>query len=78
MKGVCIMLLLTVERKARKLSQAEIARRAGMHVSSISGIEARRLMPWSGQITRITETMRDAGWDGNGDLFSEVSDDGAA
>jgi hypothetical protein len=40
------MLRLTVERKKRGWSQAELARRTGLHPSLISNLEAGRAHPW--------------------------------
>jgi transcriptional regulator with XRE-family HTH domain len=68
------MLVITKEQKAHKLSQSEIARRAGMHISSLSSIETGRLVPWQGQREKLERVMREAGWDGDGDLFSEVEE----
>ncbi|MDR1183735.1 MAG: helix-turn-helix transcriptional regulator [Coriobacteriales bacterium] len=71
------MLAIAKERKARNLSQSEIARRAGMHISSLSSIETGRLVPWPGQRKKLERVMCEVGWDGRGDLFGEVSGDGA-
>ncbi|MDR1184790.1 MAG: helix-turn-helix transcriptional regulator [Coriobacteriales bacterium] len=69
------MLVITKERKARGISQSEMARRASMHISSLSAIETGRMIPWPGQITKLEKVMREAGWDGKSDLFTEVGDD---
>ena len=68
------MLLLTKERRRLKLSQSDISRVTGIHVSSISNIETGNLKPWPGQIEKINKAMKDAGWNGEGDLFAEVEE----
>jgi transcriptional regulator with XRE-family HTH domain len=68
---------LKEERKKLGLSQSKLAQRANLHSTTISNIETGNLRPWPGQREKLERAMRDAGWDGNGDLFSEVGDDGA-
>jgi transcriptional regulator with XRE-family HTH domain len=74
MKGVRKMLVITKERKARGISQSEAARRASMHISSLSAIETGRMIPWPGQRKKLERVLSDAGWNGEGDLFSEVTE----
>jgi hypothetical protein len=32
------------------------------------------MKPWPGQAAKIATAMKEAGWDGEGDLFAEVRD----
>ncbi len=68
------MLLLTKERRRLKLSQSDLSRATGIHTSSVSNIETGNLKPWPGQIEKISLAMKDAGWNGEGDLFAEVEE----
>lgn len=69
------MLRLTVERRKAGLSQSELARRTGtMHPTSVYQIEHGVRKPGFKQRYLIEEAMREAGWDGSGDLFEEVED----
>lgn len=66
------MIKLTEKRKEAHLSMSALARKADMHVSSISQIEAQRLKPYPGQITKLTNAL---GWKGDPmELFKEVED----
>lgn len=56
------MKLMTELRKERGLSMSAFARKAEMHVSSISQIEGGRLMPYPGQIMKIAAALN---WEGN-------------
>ncbi|MDR1015324.1 MAG: hypothetical protein LBL86_10175 [Coriobacteriales bacterium] len=63
---------LCVERKALGLSQARLAAATpSMHPSSVCQIEAGR-MPGFKQRHLLEAAMREAGWDGEGDLFEQV------
>lgn len=63
------MLLMTEERKRQGLSMSALARRADMHVSSISQIESGRLKPYPSQIEKIARAL---GWeDDPAKLYSE-------
>jgi ribosome-binding protein aMBF1 (putative translation factor) len=77
-KEVLQMLVIERERKLRGISQSKLAQRADMHPSSVCAIERGNLIPFRGQREKLERVMREVGWDGNGDLFSEVSDDGTA
>jgi transcriptional regulator with XRE-family HTH domain len=68
------MLTITKERKERGISQSEVARRADMHISSLSAIETGRMIPWPGQRGKLERVMREMGWSGEGDLFAEISE----
>ena len=52
------MIRLTIERKRRGWSQMELARRSGVHVTSISLIENRRFVPGVTQIEKIRKALR--------------------
>jgi transcriptional regulator with XRE-family HTH domain len=67
-------LVLELERKRLDLSQAKLAQRADLHPSTVSNIETGNLRPWSGQRVKIETAMREAGWNGEGDLFEEVGE----
>ncbi len=45
-------------RKQRGWSQAELARRTGMHPADISRIESGRLQPYPGQIRKIESALK--------------------
>ena len=65
------MLRMTEERKSRGLSMSALARRAEMHVSSISQIESGRLIPYEKQVIKIANALN---WeDDPKQLFVEVS-----
>jgi predicted transcriptional regulator len=72
--------MLLLEKKSVKLglSESELARRSGVNQVSVNGIFRGRMIAYPGQREKINFAMREAGWDGNGDLFSEVSDDATA
>ena len=68
------MIRLTEVRKAAGLSMSALAREAGMHVSSVSQIEGRRLRPYPGQVAKLGSAL---GWEGDPtELFEEVVGDG--
>ncbi|MBQ9001021.1 MAG: helix-turn-helix transcriptional regulator [Eggerthellaceae bacterium] len=65
------MLKMTEVRKSRGLSMSALARRAEMHVSSISQIESGRLIPYPKQVDKISKALS---WDGKPkELFEEVA-----
>lgn len=67
------MIRLTAERQKAGLSQSELARRTGtMHPTSVYQIEHGVRKPGFKQRHLIEKAMREAGWDGLGDLFEEV------
>jgi transcriptional regulator with XRE-family HTH domain len=66
------MVFLTEKRKELGLSQAKLAQLADLHPSTVSNIETGNLKPWSGQRKKIETAMKEAGWNGKGDLFEEV------
>ncbi len=67
------MLKLKQERLKFGLSQNEVARRTGtMHPTSIWQLEARKRKPGFKQRYLIEKVMREAGWNGEGDLFEGV------
>ncbi|MBQ9003667.1 MAG: helix-turn-helix transcriptional regulator [Eggerthellaceae bacterium] len=64
------MLRMTEERKSRGLSMSALARRAEMHVSSISQIESGHLIPYEKQMAKIAKALN---WeDDPKELFAEV------
>lgn len=64
------MKLMTELRTEQGLSMSALARKAEMHVSSISQIEGGRLRPYPGQIKKIADALE---WDGNpAELFQET------
>lgn len=64
------MKAITKIRKQQGLSMSALARRAGMHVSSVSQIESGRLVPYPGQVEKLTAAL---GWkDDPSALFEEV------
>lgn len=74
-KGTPIMILLRRERQRLGLSQSEIARRTGtMHPMSVYQLEHDKRKPGFKQRYLIEKVMREAGWDGEGDLFEEVEE----
>ncbi len=64
------MRLMTDLRMKRGLSMSVLARKAEMHVSSVSQIEGGRLRPYPGQIKKIADALE---WDGSpAALFRET------
>lgn len=62
------MLRLTVERKKQGWSQAELARRTGLHPTTLSNLEAGRCYPWPKYKRLLAQVLHV-----KGDLlFSEV------
>lgn len=53
------MLVITSQRLKRNWTKSELARRAGMHVSSVSQIESGRLVPYPGQVEKLAVAL---GW----------------
>ena len=47
------MIRLAIERKRRGWSQSELARQSGVHSTSISLIEGKRLVPGTVQLEKI-------------------------
>jgi hypothetical protein len=45
-----------------------------MNASTVNQIMRGRLKPYPGHIVRIEKVMREAGWDGKGDLFAEADE----
>lgn len=69
------MLRLRKERMQIGMSQNELARRTGtMHPTSIHQLEAGLRKPGFKQRFLIEKVMREAGWDGKGNLFEEVEE----
>lgn len=69
------MLRLTRIRTALGWSQSRLSRESGVHSSTVSAIERRRLNPWPGQLQRLAAALS---FDGDpAKLLEEVSD-GAA
>lgn len=52
------MTRLAHERERRGWSRTELARRAEVHPSDIGKFEARRLLPYEGQLQRIAKALR--------------------
>lgn len=44
-------------RRRRGWSQAELARRAGLHPSTVSLIESQRLRPYPGQLAKLARAL---------------------
>lgn len=65
------MIRLAIERKRRGWSQSELARRSGVHSTSISLIEGRRLVPGAVQLEKLRVAL--AARDGNA-LLQDVPD----
>ena len=62
--------LLVKREIQRRGSLSAFARKAGMHVSSVSQIANGHLSPYPGQVRKIVETL---GWKGDpASLFREV------
>ena len=55
------MLAMELRRHELGWSQAELARRAGMHPSSVCAIERGRLTPYPAQARKLAEALA---WDG--------------
>lgn len=69
------MIRLRQERLKLGMSQNDVARRTGtMHPASIGQLEAGKRKPGFKQKYLIEKVMREAGWDGNDDLFEEVEE----
>lgn len=65
-------MLLTQVRTEKGLSMSALARKAEMHVSSISQIENGRLAPYPSQREKIAKALD---WTGNADdLFNETEE----
>lgn len=61
---------ITVLRQEQGLSMSALARKAEMHVSSVSQIESGRLDPYPSQRRKLVAAL---GWQGGTDeLFEEV------
>lgn len=70
------MLVLTKERQSMGLSMSALARKAGMHPSSVSQIENGRLVAYPGQVAKLSKAV---GWKGDpAELFEEVNVDATA
>lgn len=64
---------LSALRKSKNMSMSALARKAEMHVSSISAIENNHLWPYPGQMKKIADAL---GWKGDpAELFEEAKDD---
>lgn len=64
------MKVITELRKQKGLSMSALARKAEMHVSSVSQIESGRLSPYPAQIEKLATALE---WrDGPSILFEEV------
>ncbi|MDR1185083.1 MAG: XRE family transcriptional regulator [Coriobacteriales bacterium] len=68
------MIFLTKERTKLGLSQAALARKAELNASTVCCIERGKMKPWPGQAAKIESAMKDAGWNGKGDLFEAVEE----
>jgi transcriptional regulator with XRE-family HTH domain len=71
------MIRLTAERQRRGWSQSELARRSGVHATSISLIEGRRLVPGPAQLEKLRGALGVRG-DAARALLEEISANGAA
>lgn len=61
---------ITRIRKSKGWSQAELARRAGIHPSSLSRIESGEEPPYRGRALRLADAL---GWAGDpSELFEDV------
>lgn len=69
------MKLLTEEREARGWSRAELARRALMNGTTIGQIEAGRIIPYAGQLSKIVGAL---GFEGDPAALLEDVDHGRA
>ena len=64
------MLKLTVVRKSKGMTQADLAKATGIAAPQINAIENRRIFPWDGWQARIAEALN---WERNpSELFEEV------
>lgn len=64
------MLQITEERKRQGLSMSALAAKAGMHISSVSQIENGHLVPYPGQMKKLSKALE---WDEpEENLFKEV------
>lgn len=61
---------ITEHRKMKGWSQAELARRAGMHPSTVSLIESGRQVPYPSQLAKLAKALGVPA-----DLLEEVSSD---
>jgi transcriptional regulator with XRE-family HTH domain len=52
---------LRAYREPRGWSQSELARRAGLHSTTVSLIETGRLSPYPGQLTKLAKALRLSG-----------------
>jgi hypothetical protein len=74
-KEYVMRIKLTVEREKLGLTQARLAAATpSMHPSSVCQIEAGR-NPGFKQRYLLEQAMKDAGWNGEGDLFAEAETD---
>ncbi len=70
------MLRVEKEIRERNVSQSELSRRTGMHVSSINNILRGRMIAFPGQRAKITKALHEMGYTGSeAELFSEVECD---
>jgi len=60
------------ERKRRGWSQSELARRAGMHNSTVSLIEHGRMTPYQSQLDKLAGALA---WPGDPTALLEDADD---
>jgi transcriptional regulator with XRE-family HTH domain len=67
------MLQITALRRQRGWSQAELARRAGMHNSTVCQIESARLRPYPRQLAALA-TALGVGSSHESDLLREVGE----
>ncbi len=66
------MLVFTEVRKSKGISQAKLARLAGVNQTSISRIERGKEPPYPNRGKRIADAL---GWEGDpSELFKEVAD----
>ncbi len=71
------MIRLTLERHRRGWSQAALARKAGMHPTTISLIESKRFQPGAAQIEKLATALAVRRADA-GRLLDEVETEAAA
>jgi transcriptional regulator with XRE-family HTH domain len=68
---VALMLQITALRRQRRWSQAELARRAGLHNSTVCLIESARLRPYPRQLAALAAALEvPQGWED--DLLRDV------
>ena len=65
------MLILTVERRRRRLTQAALSRLTGVHPSDISKLESGRVPAYPAWRSAIAKALGMA----EGELFREVDDE---